>query len=225
MSKRIGHLHVLTDETVQDRFSHTELALRAIAGGADTIQFREKRKGAGELVRIAEAIRRVCGDAGVPFIVNDRVDVALAVDADGVHLGRNDLPISAARKLLGPEKIVGGTAATIEEAIEAQDDGADYVGFGHIYLTSSKMKRGDPKGPGALRSVCGALEIPVVAIGGIGEENIAAVLEAGAWGIAVIASVCAAPDPTRAASALRTGIERKFGGPASGVHHEKRSES
>jgi thiamine-phosphate pyrophosphorylase len=211
MIKRIGHLHVLTDETVQNRFSHLELARRAIAGGADTIQLREKRKGAGELVEIAGAVRRVCREADVPFIVNDRVDVALAVDADGVHLGRNDLPIAVARRLLGPGKIIGGTASRIEEAIEAQEEGADYVGFGHIYATKSKQKHGDPKGPAALRPVCSALRIPVVAIGGIEENNLGAVLEAGAWGIAVIASVCAAPDPARAASILRTGIDERFG--------------
>ena len=212
MNKRIGHLHVLTDETVQDRFSHTELAEMAIAGGADTIQFREKTKGAKQLVEIAGAIRRVCRDANVAFIVTDRVDVAIAVDADGVHLGRNDLPIPVARDLLGPDKIIGGTASTLDNAIEAQNAGADYVGFGHIYPTTSKKKNGDAKGPDGLREVCRVLTIPVVAIGGIGEENFTAVLDAGAWGIAVIAAVCAASDPARAARALRVGIDRKFGG-------------
>lgn len=211
MIGRIGRLHVLTDETVQDRFSHLEIARRAIAGGADTIQFREKRKGARELVEIAGAICGVCRAADVPFIVNDRVDVALAVDADGVHLGRGDLPIAVARRLLGRGKIVGGTASTMEEAIEAREEGADYVGFGHIYATASKTKHGDPKGPGALRPICAALGIPVIAIGGIDETNFTAVLEAGAWGIAVIGSVCAAPDPARAASILRAGIDGKFG--------------
>lgn len=214
MIKPIGRLHVLTDETVQDRFSHAQLAAMAIAGGADTIQFREKRHGARKLVEIAETVRRVCREANVPFIVNDRVDVALAVDADGVHLGLTDLPIAAARRLLGPDKIVGGTASTLDEAIAARDGGADYVGFGHIYPTASKMKRGEPKGPEALRPVCSALGIPVVAIGGIDHENFAAVLEAGAWGIAVIASVCAAPDPGRAAAIFSSAIDAKFGRPA-----------
>ncbi len=210
MIKRIGHLHVLTDETVQNRFSHVELAERAIAGGADTIQFREKRKGARELIDIAQAVLRMCRERGVLLIVNDRVDVALAVDADGVHLGQNDLPITVARELLGPDKIVGGTASTLDDAIAVQNNGADYLGFGHIYHTSSKRKSGDPRGPDALREICKALTVPVVAIGGIEEENFRAVLDAGAWGIAVIASVCAAPDPARAARALRTGIDEKF---------------
>jgi len=208
--KRIGHLHVLTDETVQNRFSHLEIAERAIDGGADTIQFREKRKGAGELIEIAGAIHRMCLERDVPLIVDDRVDVALAVDADGVHLGRNDLPIAVARELLGPDKIIGGTASTLEEAIAAQNDGADYIGFGHIYPTASKRKPGDPKGPEALREICEALTIPVVAIGGIDTENYRAVLNAGAWGFAVIASVCAAPDPARAARTFREGIDEEF---------------
>ena len=210
MTKRIGCLHVLTDETVQSRFTHAELAEMAIAGGADTIQFREKNRSTKELVDIAETLRRVCRARNVPLIINDRVDIALAVDADGVHLGQRDLPVAVARKLLGPEKIIGGTAATLDEAIAVQNEGADYLGFGHIYSTTSKQKHGAPKGPEALAEICGALAIPVIAIGGIDQENFLPVFDAGAWGIAVIASVCAASDPTRAARELKNGIDSKF---------------
>ena len=210
MTKRIGRLHVLTDETVQSRFTHAELAEMAIAGGADTIQFREKKRSTKELVDIAETLRRVCRARNVPLIINDRVDIALAVDADGVHLGQRDLPVAVARKLLGPEKIIGGTAATLDEAIAVQNEGADYLGFGHIYSTTSKQKHGAPKGPEALAEICGALAIPVIAIGGIDQENFLPVFDAGAWGIAVIASVCAAPDPTLAARELKNGIDSKF---------------
>jgi thiamine-phosphate pyrophosphorylase len=211
MTKKIGHFHVITDETVQSRLSHVELAERVIAGGADTIQFREKNRGAQELVDIAEAIRKVCRDANVALIINDRVDVAMAVDADGVHLGRTDLPIATARKLLGPDKIIGGTAGNLEDAMAAENGGADYVGVGHIYATTSKAKQGPPIGPEALRPICGVLRVPVIAIGGINSENFAAVLEAGAWGVAVIGSVCAAPDPARAAGAFRFGLDARFG--------------
>jgi len=210
MTKRLGRLHVLTDETVQSRFTHAELAEMAIAGGADTIQFREKKRSTKELVDIAETLRRVCRARNVPLIINDRVDIALAVDADGVHLGQRDLPVAVARKLLGPEKIIGGTAATLDEAIAVQNEGADYLGFGHIYSTTSKQKHGAPKGPEALAEICGALAIPVIAIGGIDQENFLPVFDAGAWGIAVIAAVCAAPDPTRAARELKNGIDSKF---------------
>jgi thiamine-phosphate pyrophosphorylase len=210
MTKTIGHLHVLTDETVQTRFTHVEIAEMAIRGGADTIQFREKERSTKELVEIAESLQRLCRARHVPLIINDRVDIALAVDADGVHLGQRDLPVAEARRLFGAERIVGGTAATLDEAIAAERDGADYIGFGHIYATASKQKRGDPKGPEALTEICRALSIPVIAIGGIDETNVLPVLDAGAWGIAVIAAVCAAADPELAARELRQAIDAKF---------------
>ena len=140
MKKDVGHLHVITDESIQNRFTHVEIAEAAIAGGTDTIQFRDKSLSTRKLIETAEALRAVCASSGVPLIINDRADIALAVDADGVHLGRGDLPVATARNLLGPDKIVGGTAGTLEEAIEAERAGADYVGFGHIYPTSSKDK-------------------------------------------------------------------------------------
>jgi thiamine-phosphate pyrophosphorylase len=208
--KRIGRLHVITDEMVQDRFTHVEIAERAIAGGADTIQFRDKSKTTSELAAAARAIREVCASRGVPLIVNDRTDIAMAVDADGVHLGRSDLPVRAARELLGPGKIIGGTAGSLEEAIEAQRDGADYVGFGHIYPTASKHKPGEAKGPGSLVDICRAVSIPVIAIGGIGTGNFGPVIDAGAWGIAVIGAVCAAEDPAAAASVLIDGIGKRI---------------
>jgi thiamine-phosphate pyrophosphorylase len=210
MTKRIGHLHVLTDETVQNRFTHLELAERAIDGGADTIQFRDKKKATRDLLDTAAALVRLCRARGVPLIVNDRVDVALAVGAHGVHLGQRDIPVAVARRLLGPDKIVGGTAASLPEAIAAQNEGADYVGFGHIYPTGSKVKAGSPKGPDAVREVSAILAVPVVAIGGIDPGNYLPVLEAGAWGIAVIASVCASPDPALAAREFKDGIDAFF---------------
>lgn len=210
MTKRIGHLHVLTDDTVQDRFTHVELCRLAIAGGADTIQFRDKHKKTRDLLATAAQIRRHCEENNVPLIVNDRADIALAVDADGVHVGRRDLPIPVARTLLGPDKIIGGSASTLDEALQVEKDGADYVGFGHIYATSSKDKAGSPVGPSALREIADSLTIPVIAIGGIDENNALPVLDAGAWGIAVIASVCARSDPTGAARELRRRIDPYF---------------
>jgi thiamine-phosphate pyrophosphorylase len=210
MTKRIGHLHVITDETVQHRLTHLELAELAIQGGADTIQFREKNKGTRELLAIAASLVRLCRDRGVPLIVNDRVDIAIAAGADGVHLGQRDIPVAVARRLLGPDKIVGGTAASPEDALAAEKEGADYVGFGHIYPTASKQKPGAPKGPQAVREVSAVLSIPLVAIGGIDRGNYLPVFEAGAWGIAVIASVCASPDPALAAREIKNGIDSFF---------------
>lgn len=202
MKKRVGHFHVITDETVQGRFTHARLARLAIAGGADLIQLREKRRSKNELVAAALEVREVCRAAGVPLIVNDRADIALAIGADGVHLGRKDLPIAAARRMLGPDVIIGYTASTLEEARQAERDGADYVGFGHIYPTRSKTKPGTATGTAALAEVCRTLNIPVIAIGGIEETNLRPVMDSGAWGVAVIASVCGSRDPQRAAAAL-----------------------
>ncbi len=210
MKKSVGHLHVITDESIQSRYSHVEIAEAAIAGGADTIQFRDKSLSTRKLIETAEALRAVCAPSGVPLIINDRADVALAVDADGVHLGRSDLPVAAARNLLGPEKIVGGTAGTLEEAIEAERAGADYVGFGHIYPTSSKDKPGGAKGPESLLDICNTLSIPIIAIGGIDHGNFAPVIDAGAWGIAVIGAVCASEDPEAAAALLKNGIDARI---------------
>lgn len=209
MKKRVGRLHVITDESIQTRFSHLELATAAIAGGADTIQFRDKSLPTQKLIEVAGALRGLCSAKDVPLIINDRVDVALAVDADGVHLGRSDLPVALARDLLGPDKIVGGTAGTLEEAFEAERAGADYVGFGHIYPTSSKEKPGSAKGPKSLHEMCNALSIPIIAIGGIDLGNFAAVIDAGAWGIAVIGAVCASNDPKAAAAGLINGIDAR----------------
>jgi thiamine-phosphate pyrophosphorylase len=206
----VGRLHVITDMTIQDRFSHIGLAMMAIAGGTDTIQFREKSMASRTVVETGELIRGLCREAGVTLIVNDRVDIAMALDADGVHLGQRDLPIPAARRLLGPSKLIGGTASTPEEARAAEAQGADYVGFGHVYATSSKRKRGEPKGPNAVRAVCEAVSIPVIAIGGIDASNLPPVIAAGAWGAAVIGAVCAARDP-RAATAELVAVLRAAG--------------
>ncbi len=209
--KYIGRLHVLTDQAIQSRFTHAELAELALAGGAGTIQFREKAKETGELIEIADALREICTASGVPLLINDRLDVAMAVDADGVHLGWDDIPIEEARRLLGPDKIIGGTAGSLEEALRVEGKGADYVGFGHIYPTASKEKSTQAKGIRMLERVCASLEIPVIAIGGIHAGNVEPVIHAGAYGVAVISAVCAQEDPKAAACDLSCAIDRALG--------------
>ena len=130
--KQIGKLHILTDIVLQNRFSHMELAKLAIRGGADTIQFRQKSGSTREMIQVAREVKQVCAENGVTFMVNDRVDVAIASEADGVHLGQDDFPIPLARELLGKGRIIGGSAATLEEARECLSEGADYVGFGPV---------------------------------------------------------------------------------------------
>ena len=205
--KKIGRFHVLTDIDLQNCFSHLELAELAIAGGADTIQFRQKTGETMQMIRIAEQIQALCKRAGVSFIINDRVDVAIASHADGVHLGQGDFPIPLARKLLGEEAIIGGSAGNEEEARKCFVEGADYIGFGPVYPTSSKEDAGPASGLDLLRQVVEKIPLPIIAIGGINKDNTLLVKETGAYGIAVISAVCCEKDPEEATRCLRRLLE------------------
>jgi thiamine-phosphate pyrophosphorylase len=210
--KKIGRFHVLTDTYLQCRYSHVELAELAISGGADTIQFRQKGGTTKEMIGAAEQMQALCKKAGISFIVNDRVDVAIACRADGVHLGQDDFPIPLARKLLGGEAIIGGSAGNLEEARACLEEGADYVGFGPVYPTSSKDDAGPASGLALLSQAVIAIPLPVIAIGGIGRSNVRAVLQTGAHGIAVISDVCCQQDPGEAARTLRRLMESDANG-------------
>jgi len=205
--KRIGRFHVLTDTCLQNRFSHVELAKLAIAGGADTIQFRQKEGATRQMIRVAEEMRDLCQRAGVTFIINDRVDVAIASHADGVHLGQDDFPIPLARKLLGEKAIIGGSAGTVEEAQKCMLEGADYIGFGPVYPTTSKGDAGPAAGLGSLKEIVETVPLPIIAIGGIGVNNASPLIQAGVHGIAVISAVCCQQDPEEAARCLRRLLE------------------
>lgn len=202
MMKAIGKLHVLTDTSLQSRYSHEELARLAIAGGADTIQFRQKTGSTREMIETAGRVKPICAKAGVTFIVNDRLDVALAVKADGVHLGRDDFPIALARVLLPEEAIIGGSADSLTEVKQCLADGADYVGFGPVFATTSKDNAGWVKGVETLKEIVEAARLPIIAIGGIGLENVQEAMRAGPHGVAVISAVCCQDDPEQAAGAL-----------------------
>ena len=206
--KKIGKLHVLTDTVFQSRFSHPELAGLAIRGGADTIQYRQKSGSTREMIRIAAQMKQVCSDHGVPLIVNDRVDVAIAAGADGVHLGQDDFPIPLARELLGQDMIIGASASNIGEVEKCLLDGADYVGFGPVYPTTSKDDAGSIKGIDKLVQVVKAVPLPIIAIGGISLDNISEILWTGVHGIAVISSVCCQEDPEQATKALHQMLHR-----------------
>lgn len=193
--KAIGTLHVLTETNLQNRYSHLELTRFAIDGGADTIQFRQKTGAIQKMIETARKMQDLCRDAGVPLIVNDRVDVAMAVNADGVHLGQEDFPVCLARKFLGPDRIIGVSSGTLKEALKGISDGADYVGFGPIYPTGSKPDAKEPQGLDKLTDMVTALSVPVIAIGGINIDNAAEVIRTGAHGIAIISAVCCQEDP------------------------------
>jgi len=205
--KQIGQLHVLTDTVLQSRFSHLELARMAIRGGADTIQFRQKTGATREMIEIVRQLKQLCINSGATLIVNDRIDVAVAADADGVHLGQDDFPIPLARKLLGESRIIGGSAATLEEAQKCLAEGADYIGFGPVYPTASKADAAPATGIKLLKQAVEAIPLPIIAIGGVNVENTPEVIRAGARGIAVISAVCCQEDPEQATRALRQALQ------------------
>jgi len=197
-------LYVITDERVSRGRTHLEVAEAAIRGGADAIQLRDKTAESGELYRIAVALRKITREANVPLIVNDRLDIALAADADGVHVGQDDLPAAVARKLLGPGKLLGVSTETPEEALRAEKDGADYLGVGPIFeARGTKADAGAPKGPGMIAPIRGACRLPIVAIGGIKAGNARSVREAGADAVAVISDIVGADDIAQAARRIR----------------------
>jgi thiamine-phosphate pyrophosphorylase len=207
--KRIGRLHVLTDTELQPRFTHVELTKMAIKGGADTIQFRQKTGATREMIDVCREMKRLCTDANITFIVNDRVDVAIASEADGVHLGHDDFPIPLARKLIGEARIIGGSAVTLEEARECFSEGADYIGFGPVYPTTSKDDAGTVTGIALLEKVVKAVSIPIIAIGGLTVENTPEVIRAGARGIAVISAVCCQENPEQATRELSQALQSR----------------
>jgi thiamine-phosphate pyrophosphorylase len=193
-------LYVIIDPEVTGGRPEDEVARRAIEGGATLVQWRDKLCQKGLQLPVARRLKEICAQAAVPLIINDHVDLALAVEADGVHLGQKDLPVSIVRRLM-PSAIIGCSANNVEEALRAQADGASYVSVGRLFPTDSKADT-RPATLDTLRAVKQAVNIPVAAIGGISEENIDAVLEAGADLIAVIGAVVAAPDVRGAARRL-----------------------
>jgi len=201
--KKIGKICIITDTQVQKKYSHIEIAKLAIKGGADIIQLRDKFLSTSELIDTAKKISLLCKKSNVIFLVNDRVDVALVSGADGVHLGQEDIPIKDARKLLGKNKIIGGTAHNMREALACEKAGADYIGYGHIYPTASKHKPDKPKGTAKLKEIVNRIKIPVIAIGGITQENLSDVVKTGVHGAAFIGSVLKSKDPVKTIKEIR----------------------
>ena len=198
-------LYVVLDRTAARGRDLVELLALALAGGSRMIQLREKEWPSGRLLPLAEKLRAACAAAGATFIVNDRVDLALAVGADGVHLGQDDLPARAARPLLRPGMILGISTHSVEQARAAQADGADYVAVGSMFATTSKADF-QLVGPDLMRKLRGEIRVPLIGIGGITPDNVSEVIQAGADGVAVISAVCAAPDPKAAAARFLTQI-------------------
>ncbi len=204
-------VYLVTDERLSKGRATAEIVRAAIRGGVDAVQLRGKDLPIREQLAIGRALRTITREAGVLFIVNDRLDLALALDADGVHVGQDDLPADVVRRLVGPEWIVGVSAATLAEARAARDDGADYIGVGPIWGTATKLDAGVAVGPGLIATLKAAVELPMVGIGGIGAGNAAQVIAAGGDGVAVVSAIMSADDPEAAARDLKARIVAAHG--------------
>jgi thiamine-phosphate pyrophosphorylase len=193
---------------LQTRYSHAEVAALATRGGADTVQYREKRPLlTRELVAVARAVVEACAANGASCIVDDRADVTAAVGARGLHLGKDDLAPAVARRLLGPDVLIGGTANSLAEACEVWRRPIDYLGVGPVYGTRSKTNPAPVLGIDQLRAITSECPVPVIAIGSITAERVAEVLEAGAYGVAVLSAITCAADPEASAREFVDAIE------------------
>jgi thiamine-phosphate pyrophosphorylase len=190
-------LYVVLDRTAARGRDLDDLLAAVIEGGCRMVQLREKAWPSGRVLPLARQLRERCRRAGATFIVNDRVDLALAVEADGVHVGQDDLPAELTRPLLRSGMVLGVSTHTVEQARAARDDGADYVAVGSMFATATKPDF-HLVGPALIRKLRADIRVPLVGIGGITHDNVAEVVRAGADGVAVISAVCAADDPAAA---------------------------
>ncbi len=199
-------LYLVTDRGRSRGRTTLEIVCAAVRGGVTCVQLREKTCSTREFLDEALKVKAFLESSGVPLIVNDRVDVALAVGADGLHLGQNDMPLAAARSLVGSAMVIGISVETTEDAVAAQGGGADYLGVSPIFATPTKTDTAAPLGLEGLKAIRRAVKIPLVAIGGLNHRNAAAVIRGGADGIAVVTAIVAAEDPEQAARDLKGAI-------------------
>lgn len=200
----VGRLHVVTD--ARDGRRPLEVVRAAVGAGAPVVQVRSKGCTDRELYAFALAVQELCAGAGALCVVNDRADVALAVGAAGTHLGASDLPVDVVRRLVGGDHLVGGTTRDPDGARVLAQLGASYLGVGPAYATTTKDGLPEPLGPDRIGAVAGAVDLPVIAIGGITAARVPELLAAGAHGVAVVGAVSAAADPAAAVRALLDGL-------------------
>jgi thiamine-phosphate pyrophosphorylase len=201
-------LYVITDPLLCAERGVLETAVAAVRGGATMVQLRDKTANDDALIRQGRALKQALAGSGALLIVNDRIEVAAAVGADGVHVGQSDAAAETARRRLGPDAIVGLSVQTIEHALALEPDNVDYVGVGPVFATGTKPDHAAPLGLDGLAQVCAACVLPAVAIGGLTAAHSSAVLAAGARGLAVVSAICAAPDPEAAARAFTEVMKR-----------------
>jgi len=202
---------LVTDRGMAGKRSLTDIVASAVRGGVTCVQLREKSCSTRTFLDQARALKDILDGTGVALIINDRLDVALAVGADGVHLGQSDMPCTDARRLMGKDKIIGISAESIEDAIQAQSDGADYLGVSPVFATPTKTDTAQALGLEGLHDMRLAVDLPLVGIGGINSRNAAAVIENGADGVAVVSAIMAAADPEAASRNLFQIVKRSVG--------------
>ncbi len=192
MKKTIKGLYLILDQQYSNK-DIVSVAKEAVESGVDIIQYREKVLSNKDTLIIAEKLRKITKDAGITFIINDDPAVALAVDADGVHLGQEDIPVDSARKILGKDKIIGISTHNMEEVTEAKKLDVDYIAFGPVFQSPTKMVT-SPHGIEGLKQIRASIAVPLIAIGGINQKNASDVINAGADAVAVISAILSATD-------------------------------
>ena len=202
-------LYAVTDRTWLGNQTLYEQVEEVLKGGATFIQLREKNLAEDAFLAEAKEIQNLCKKYQVPFVINDNVELAKEIDADGVHVGQSDMEAGSVRSLLGPDKIIGVSAQTVEQALLAQEKGADYLGVGAVFSTGSKDDAEDVSKE-MLKAICDAVDIPVIAIGGITKENVVELKDSGIVGIAVISALFAQKDITEATKELKTKVESLY---------------
>lgn len=196
-------LYLVTDRAVLAGRDLCRAVEAALSGGVTLVQVREKDASSRDFYQIALALRDLTSRYRVPLLINDRLDIALAVDAEGIHIGLEDLPLPAARRILGPGKIIGYSASSVEDAVYGEKNGADYLGAGPVYMTATKAVDIEPLGVEGLRRIKHSVSIPVVGIGGINRDNVREVRKSGADGVSVVSGILGSSDPARASRLIR----------------------
>ena len=201
-------LYLVTERALSLGRSNLEVIEAAVSGGVTLVQLREKEASTQRFYQEGLKIKDYLEAARIPLIINDRIDIALALDADGVHLGQEDMPVDVARKILGPYKIIGASAFTTEEAVAAESMGADYLGLSPIFVTETKPELAVQIGIEGIPSLKWAVKIPIVGIGSMNHSNAYEAVRAGLDGVAVVSAICSQEDPKAAAQALKEEVLR-----------------
>lgn len=204
----ISGIYIITDALLRPQRTHAQIAAAACKGGATIVQLRDKKASDSQFYNWAVEIREITRAHNVLFVINDRVDIATAVGADGINIGQTDMPVSAARKVLPKSAFIGVSCSNMQETMRAQADGADYIGFGPVYCTTTKEDAAEETGLDTLRKVVESVSIPVVAIGGINHSNAADVAATGVQSISVVSAVVCADDMVEATASLVKAFNR-----------------